>query len=41
MRGDWKFIPIKSNSAVYSIYSTAFQSYDQKTVFTSAQAENF
>ena len=34
MRGDWKLVPIKSNSAVYSTYSTAFQSQDQKAAFT-------
>lgn len=32
MRGDRKLEPIKSNSAVYSIYSTAFRSKDQKAV---------
>lgn len=32
MIGDWKFTPIKSNSAVYSTYSTAFQPIDQKAV---------
>ncbi len=40
MKGDWKLVPIKSNSAVYSIYSTAFQSLDQKAVLH-PQMDNF
>lgn len=42
MRGDRKLEPIKSNSAVYSIYSTAFRSKDQKAVrFTSVMQTTF